>query len=186
MHLQDFVHRQHIGLHDVLQSRDKRAVIVQLLVPPTETGREHRANQHLVDRRIELDPRKAARKGSGVFGKKLREIRVLKIAKPIRSEEMAEIGDRINLALPQFTKRLVREGPLVSFRTEENAIERDAVTQEFDSEFFDAIEIRSPVGVVATLLHLINPRAALMDRRTAVFHPCGEHERIVHVSTWAW
>src|SRR6185503_4080834 len=44
---------------DVLQRGDERAVVLLLLVPPTIFRREDRADQHLVDRRVELDPGKA-------------------------------------------------------------------------------------------------------------------------------
>ncbi len=38
--VEDRLHRQHVGLHDVLERGDEGAVVVQLLVPPAVAGRE--------------------------------------------------------------------------------------------------------------------------------------------------
>jgi hypothetical protein len=64
--LQDGVHRQAVGLDEVLERRHEGAVGRQLLVPPAVGGREERRDVDLVDRGVELHPGIATGKGGGV------------------------------------------------------------------------------------------------------------------------
>ena len=96
--------------------------LVQLLVPPAVGGREERADEHLVDRRVELHPGKALGEGLGVVREKLGKIRVLEIADPVGHAEMAEVDDRNDVEVHQADEGDVGELPVVAPRAEERPV----------------------------------------------------------------
>ena len=174
--LQDLEHRQHIGLDDVFQRRDEALVRLQLLVPPAVLGREDRADEHLVDRRIELNPRVPFRERRSIVGEQLREVGILEIADPVRNPEMAEVDDRSDVAPPQLREGDVGEFPVVLARAEIGLVDRRTVAEIVDPDLLDAVEILSPFFVVAAQLHLVDARLSIVDRRDAVLDPGREHE----------
>ena len=107
-------HGQHIRLHDMLERRDEGRVAGQLLVPPTISGRERGADEHLVHGRIELHPREALRKGARIAREERRKIGVLEIADPVRHPEMAKIDDRDDIEDLEDAEGLVREAPVIA------------------------------------------------------------------------
>jgi hypothetical protein len=107
--LQDLHHRQHVGLHDVLDRGDERQVRLQLLVPPAIFGAEGGADEHFVHRRIELDPGVALGEVRGVIRELLAEVRVLEVADPVGHAEVAQVHDRRDLAPLQLVQRQVGE-----------------------------------------------------------------------------
>ncbi len=140
--LQYLDHRQHVGLDDMLERGDEAAVVRHLLVPPAVFGGEDRADEHLVDRRVELHPGEALGEGAGIGGEELREIRILEIADPVRHSEMAQIDDRRDVAPLQLGEGEVGEFPVIFAGAEQGAVERRSVAQEMDAELLDAVEIR--------------------------------------------
>ena len=174
--LQYLDHRQHVRLDDVLERGDEAPVVGRLLVPPAVFGREDRADEHLVDRRVELHPGEAVGEGAGIGGEELREIRVLEIADPVGNSEMAEVDDRRDVAPLQLGEGEVGEFPIVLVGAEQGAVERRPVAKEMDAELVDAVEIGLPVPVMAARLHLVDPGAAAVDGRDAVLDPGREHE----------
>src|SRR5215218_1192247 len=140
--LQDPLHGQHIGHHDVLESRHESLIAAQLFVPPTIGSRELGADEHLVDGRVELNPGKAAREVFGVSGEKIREIWILKVADPVRDAEVAEIDDGDDIAAQDLGEGHVREGPVVTARTDEGLVEWWTVAQDLDVELVQKLEIR--------------------------------------------
>ena len=105
-----------------LSAVTKRAVVGHLLVPPAIFGREHRADEHLVDRRVELHPGEALGEGAGIVGEELREIGILEIADPVGHAEMAEVDDRRDVAPLQLGEGQVGELPIVAARAEEGPV----------------------------------------------------------------
>ena len=150
--------------------------VLHLLVPPAVLGGEHRADEHLVDRRVELHPRKALGEGRRIVSEQLREIGVLEIADPVGNSEMAEVDDRRNVAAPQLREGDVGELPVIFAGTEIGLVDRRAVAEIIDPDFLDAVEILPPPFVVAANLHLVDAGLAVVDRRDAVFDPGREHE----------
>ena len=107
------MHGQHVRLDHVLERGDEGPVAHQLLVPPAEGGRELGADEHLVDRGVELDPREAMREGAGILGKQLGEVRVLEVADPVGHAEVAQVDDGNDAALLQPGERQIGELPVV-------------------------------------------------------------------------
>src|SRR5205807_6818115 len=91
---QYLLHRKHIRPAQVVQCADEGAVVGQTLIPPSILGGECGGDEYLIDRSIVSNPREALGKGSGILRKERREVRVLKVADPIRNPEVAEVGDR--------------------------------------------------------------------------------------------
>ena len=100
-----------LALTMCLSAVTKLSVGLHLLVPPAIFGREGRANEHLVHRRVELHPRVALGKGGGIAFEQDREIRVLEIADPVGNTEMAKVDDRRDVASPELGKGDVRRIP---------------------------------------------------------------------------
>ena len=174
--LQDLDHGEHVRLDDVLQCGDERAVVLRLLVPPAIFGREDRADEHLVDRRVELDPGKALGEGARIIGEKLREIGILEIADPVGNAEMAKVDDRRDVAPLQLREGEVGEFPVMLVRAEQGPVERRPEAQEMDAELLDAVEVGTPVPVMAAGLHLVDSGAAAVDGRNAVLDTGCEDE----------
>ena len=61
-------------------------------------------------------PRIAKGEISRIPGEKLREIRILKVADPIRHAEMAKVGDGGDITAFHFAKHKVRKFPFVFVR----------------------------------------------------------------------
>ena len=110
---EDRPHRQHIAAHDVAQGGDERPVALEAFVPQPEHRREFGANIHLVDRGVELNPRKAPREIPRIAREQLGKIGVLEVADPVGHTEMAEVGDRHDPPPAQLAERLVGERPVV-------------------------------------------------------------------------
>jgi len=127
-------HRQHIGFDDVLERSDEPLVRLQLLVPPAVLGGEHCADEHLVDRRVELYPRISVGKGRSVAGEKLRKVWVLKIADPVGNAEMAEVDDRRDVSPAKVRKGQIGEFPVVLPRTEIGAVNRRTGNVEWKAD----------------------------------------------------
>ena len=175
-HLEDRPHGGAVRLDDVLQRRDEAAVRGQLLVPPAIGGRELRADEHLVHRRVQLHPRKALGEGAGVAAEELGEVGILEVADEVRHAEMAEIDDRRDVDLLQVAEGEVGETPVIALRREPGLVDRRAVAEDADVEVLQQLEIGPPVLVMAALLHLVDALAAVVDGRIAVLDPGREHE----------
>ena len=124
--LEDFDHPHDVRLHQMLERGDERAVVLLLLVPPAVFGREDRADEHLVDRRIELHPREALRELTGIGSEQPREIRVLEIADPVGHAEMAQVDDRRDLAPLQLGEGEVGKLPVELVGPEISLVDRRA------------------------------------------------------------
>ena len=105
--VEDRRHGQHIGLDDVFQGRDEGLITRKLLVPPAVGGRERGADEHLVDRRVELNPGKTLGEGPGIPGEELGKVGVLEVADPVGHAEVAEVDDRHDIAPVELTEGLV-------------------------------------------------------------------------------
>ena len=66
--------------------------------------REGGADEHLVDRRVELHPRIALGERARVVGEQLGKVGVLEVADPVGHAEVAEVGDRRDVAPPQLAR----------------------------------------------------------------------------------
>src|SRR5262249_6602556 len=119
---EDRLHGEHVRPDDVLQCGHEGSVALKLLVPPAVPGRKPRADEHFVDWRVELDPAIPAGERFGIRGEEPRKVRVLEIADPIGDAEVAEIGDRRDIAPPQVGESGVRERPVTSVRSEVGAM----------------------------------------------------------------
>ena len=176
-HFEDAAHGENVRLHDVLQSRHESLVALQLLVPPAVGAGKERANEHFVDRRVELHPGKPLGERLGVVSKKIGKIRVLEIPDPVGNAEMAEVDDRNDVEVHQGGKCDVGKLPVIAPRADERPVQGRTVTKEMDIQFAQKLEILTPSLVVAALLHLINAPAAIVDGRDAVLDPGRKHER---------
>src|SRR5439155_25852592 len=74
--IEDRMHGEDVGLHQMLERSDECGVVAEFLVPPAPARRERGANEHLVDRRIKLDPRISRREIGGISLEKFWEVRV--------------------------------------------------------------------------------------------------------------
>jgi hypothetical protein len=175
--LQDLVHRADVGLHQVLQRRQVGGVAFQPFVPQTPQCRIAGAHIHLVDRRVQPDPWIAAREGAGVGAKQFRKIRVLEVADPVRDAEVAQIRDRLQPEPAQFRERRVGKRPVVAVRPEPGAVQRHAIAQRVHAEACRQREVLGPAPVVAALVHLVAPDAAVANGRAAVLDAGREQER---------
>ena len=151
-------------------------VVLLLLVPPAVFRREDGADEHLVDRRVELHPREALGEGAGIIGEQPREIGVLEIAEPVGHAEVAQVDDRRDLAALQLGEGEVGEFPVELVRAEIGLVDRRSVAEEIDADFLDAVEILAPPLVMAADLHLVDAGLAVIDGRDAVLDPGREHE----------
>ena len=175
--IEDRPHGQHIGLDDVLQGRDEGLIARQLLVPPAIGGRERGADEHLVDRRIELNPGKALGKSLRIPGKELGKVGVLEVADPVGNPEVAQVNDRHDIAAVELAEGLVAEVPVVAPLPEPRRVDRRAIPQYPDADFVEQIEVGLPEGVVPALFHLIDAGPAPVDGRIAVLDPRSEQKR---------
>ncbi len=174
--LQDLHHRQHVALDDILERGDKCSVRSHLLVPPAIFGGEDRADEHLVHRRVELDPGIAIGKG-GRVGCQLRcEVRILEVAEPIRHTEVAQVHDRSDVTSLQVPQGQVSELPIIFAGRQERPVNGRAVAKELDADVLDEVEVLAPALIMAARFHLIDPSAPVIDRRDAILDPGGEHE----------
>ena len=137
----------------------------QLLVPPAIGGREQRADEHLVDRRVELHPRKPLGESAGVVGEELGEIGVLEIADPVRHAEMAEVDDRHDVELLQVRRRSGRRSPSRSAPGRARSCGAAGRSAGRGCRVPAAARNPPPVLVMAALLHLVDARAAVVDGR---------------------
>ena len=151
-------------------------VVLLLLVPPAVFRREDRADEHLVDRRVELHPRIALGELAGISGEQPREIGVLEIAEPIGHPEVAKVDDRRDVAPLQLGEGEVGEFPVELVGPEVGLVDRRPVAEEIDADFLDAVEILAPALIMAADRHLVDAGLAVVDRRDAVFDPGREHE----------
>ena len=157
------VHRQNVCFDNVLQRHHERAIGLQLLVPPSIRRGKHRADEHFIDRCVELHPRETARESPGIRRKKFRKIRILKIADEIRNAEMAKIDNRHNVAPAQILESFIREGPVVASRPQQRAMQRRAVTKELNTHVLHQIEIGSPKIVMPAKFQLIDPVFSVLN-----------------------
>ena len=108
-HLEDGLHPHDVCFHNVLERRNESLISRELLVPPTIARREQRADVHLINRSVELDPRITGRESPRIAGEEFGKIRILKVANPIRHTEMAEVRDGHDVASMQIAKGFVAE-----------------------------------------------------------------------------
>ena len=148
-----------------------------LLVPKAEFAAEARAHQHLVHRRVELDPRIALGKRAGVPAEELRPVPVLEIADPVGNAEMTEVDDGNDAAVPQCRKHFVRERPVVASRTEVHAVIRQAVTKIARTDRPAQREVLAPRRVMFRRFELVAP-ASPLDGRVTAFDPRRHHPRL--------
>src|SRR4051794_14638443 len=94
---------------------------------------------------------------------------------------MAEIDDGHDPAPAQIGEGLVAEVPVVAAVTAPGSRQRRAVAQEADAEFLDAVEVASPVLVMAAAFHLVDTLRAVSDSGVAVLDSSREHETGRHV-----
>jgi hypothetical protein len=174
--LQYLDHRQHVRLDDVLERGDEAPVSGQLLVPPAIFRREDRADEHLVDGRIELHPGETFGERACISREELWKIWVLEIADPVGHAEMAEVGDRHDVAALEVREGDVGELPVIAAGRQIGAVNRRAVAQIVESHFVDEIEILPPALIMEAGVHLVDADAAVVDGRDAVLDPGGEHE----------
>src|ERR1043165_4209557 len=146
----------------------ERALIMELFVPPAITGREQRAHVHFVHRGVELHPGITLREGRRVFGKQLREVRILKISNPVGHAKVAEIRDRNDLTAAKIRENCIGEGPVVTPRAEEGFVQWWAVTKKLDPQLLCFVEVLTPAFVMAAAFQLIYANPSLVDGRIAV------------------
>src|SRR5690242_11695556 len=115
----------------------KCAVTFQTLVPPAVLGRKSRRNKDFIDRCIKCDPWKSLCEGLGIFSKKPRPIRILKISDPIWNSEMTQIRDWSYAHFMKRVKSFVGKAPVISSRALVNAIIRRPVAQIGNGQLFD-------------------------------------------------
>src|SRR5205085_7718435 len=96
----------------MLQRGDERTIVLLLLVPPAVFRREDGADEHLVDRGVELNPREALRELAGIAGEQARKVGVLEISYPVGHAEMAQIDDRRDVTLLQLREGEIGERPV--------------------------------------------------------------------------
>jgi hypothetical protein len=174
--LQDGVHREHVGFHDVLERSDKRPVARELFVPPTVQCGERGADEHLVYGCVQLHPWKSLGESARVRGEEFWKIRVLKIAEPVRHPEMAEVNNRNNFGAPQLGERFICERPIVATWPQPGPMKRRPIAQKTNPQFLQQLEIRAPHLIVATFLHLVDTVLPVLNRRNAILDSGGEHE----------
>ena len=174
--VEDRPHRQDIGLHQMLQRRDIAAIRRELLVPPAVAGREGGADEHFVDRGVELHPRVAPGELAGIVGEERGKIRVLEIADPVRHTEMAEVDDGNDAEPVDLAEGFVGEGPVVAAMRQIGAVKLGSIAEIADADLDGQLQVLAPVFVVKALLHLVHPHAAVLDGGGAVLDPGGEHE----------
>src|SRR5438045_5660279 len=121
------------------------------------------------------------RKRAGVFREQLREIRVLKIAQPIRNSEMTKIHDRKNAAAAEVRKNEICKRPIILAWSQEHSVQGQSIPQKAHSQFIDLIEIGSPVPIMTAEFHFIEPEPPILDGRRAVLNASGKHECRYHV-----
>ena len=165
-----------LALTMCLIAGDERAVVLLLLVPPAVFGREDRADEHLVDRRVELNPREALGEGAAIVGEQPREVRVLEIADPVGHAEMAQIDDRRDVAPLQIGEGQIGEIPVELVGAKVGLVDRRAVAEVIDPDLLDAVEILAPALVMAARRHLVDACLPVIDGRDAVLDPGREHE----------
>src|SRR5579883_393839 len=181
--IEDLPHPKHVGFGNMLQCSDKTAFGRQLLVPPAVTAGKQGADVHFVHWRVELNERKSLCECPRITCKKLREIRILKIANPIRHSEMAQIRDGYKPASFQFKEGFVRKGPVKAFRPQEGPVQRRTIPEKADAELLDLVEVRFPILIMPAFLHFIDSHPPVLDRWIAVLYPGCEHECWRHFQT---
>ena len=175
-HLEYGLHGQDVGLHDVLQRRDEGLIAGELLVPPAVAGGEHGADVHLVDRRVELHPRKPPRERVGIAGEEVGEVAVLEVSHPVRHAEVTEIDDRRDVTALQLRHHLVGHVPVVAAVAEPDLVQRWPEAEHLDAEVLHQLEVGLPVLVEAALLQLVLAFSTLVDGGVGVLDSGGEHE----------
>src|SRR6185369_17511086 len=113
-------------------------------VPPAVFRREDRADEHLVDRGVELYPRVAFGEFARIGGEQPREVRVLEVPDPVGNSEMAEVDDRRDVALLELGEGELGELPIKFVGAEIGLVERRSVAEEIDPDLLDAVEIFPP------------------------------------------
>ena len=73
------------------------------------TARRSRANEHLVHRCIELEPRIPLRERRGICREQPGKVRVLEIPDPIGHAEVAEVGYRNDLSATKIVEGKIGE-----------------------------------------------------------------------------
>src|SRR3954470_678045 len=113
----------------MLERGDEARVVLLLLVPPAVFGGEDRADEHLVDRRVELHPREALREFAGIRSEQTREVGILEIANPVGDAEVAQIDDRRDVPAFELRERYVREFPVEFVWSQPRFVHRRTVAQ---------------------------------------------------------
>ncbi len=89
---------------EVERRRGKCPFVAPLFVPGPVERAHPGADVHLVDRRIEANPRETRRECPGIFGERLCDFRVLEVAEPGRDPEMAQVDDRLGAMVLQIAQ----------------------------------------------------------------------------------
>lgn len=142
--------------------------------------REGRANKHLIDRRVELDPIKSACKCRCVFREQIGKIWVLKITDPIWNAKMTKVGNRNNIAPFQIAKRQIGKTPVVFLESDKCLVQRNSVTQKLNAHVLHQIKILAPPFVMLAQRHFINAMLPVFNGGRTVLSPRGEPECLLH------
>src|ERR1043166_9473461 len=140
----------------MLERCHEGALIMELFVPPAITGREQRAHVHFVHRGVELHPGITLREGRRVFGKQIREVRILKISNAGGQAKVAEIRDRNDLAAEKIRENCIGEGPVVTPRAEEGFVQWWAVTKKLDPQPPCFVEVLTPAFLFSAVFPLLS------------------------------
>ena len=154
----------------------QNAVIAAATQASTVARGKHRANIHLINRRIELDPRKTLGKSAGIRRKLRRKVRSLKVAEPFGNAEMAQVDDRHDIAALQVGECQVGEFPVVALPPVQRFVQRWPVTQVFKAECLNQRKIFLPARIVKTALHRVDTGALAVDGRRASLNTGAKHE----------
>jgi hypothetical protein len=153
---------------------DERLVVAAPLVPPAETGRQDRADEGLVDRRVVADPRIAVGKGGGVLGEAVRKPRVTDANQVVGNAEVEQVRDRLEAFRAEAIQRAIGPFPVEAPGSAVDHVIWDAVAQKTHAEVPDEGEVLGISVPVPRLPQLV--LAQLADHGRRAFDAGRHHE----------